>query len=151
VQNVIGSDVNELPSWPLLRPQIVWALRRAARVVAVSHDMAERVVSLGIPRERVLGQHNGVDGETFALRDKTEAPRQVGIADVARDRPVIVYVGNVKASKGAVDLVEAMAPLARKHGRPDALLCVVGSGDADATVAARVRDLGLEHSVRLCG
>src|SRR6185312_4298521 len=116
VQNVIGSDVNELPRYPALGPQIRWALRRAARVVAVSHDMAERVVELGVPRERVVGQHNGVDGETFALRDKAEARRRVGIADVAGDRPVIVYVGNVKASKGAVDLVEAMAPLARKHG-----------------------------------
>jgi glycosyltransferase involved in cell wall biosynthesis len=149
VQNVIGSDVNELPAWPLLRPQIVWALRRAARVVAVSHDMAERVVSLGVPRPRVLGQHNGVDGETFALRDKAEARRRVGLDDITR--PVIVYVGNVKVGKGAVDLVEAMAPLARKHGRSDALLCVVGSGEADAAVAARVRDLGLEQSVRLCG
>src|SRR6185312_8449317 len=36
-------------------------------------------------------------------------------------------------------------------GRADALLCVVGSGDADGEVAARVRALGLERSVRLCG
>jgi glycosyltransferase involved in cell wall biosynthesis len=153
VQNVIGSDVNELPSWPALRPQIVWALCRAAKVVAVSHDMAERVVELGVPRERVLGQHNGVDGQTFALRDKAEARRHVGIDHLVGDppRPVIVYVGNVKVSKGARDLVEAMAPLARKHGRADALLYVVGSGDADAEIAARVRELGLEGSVRLVG
>ncbi len=110
VQNVIGSDVNELPSWPALRPQIRWALGRAGRVVAVSHDMAERVVELGIPRARVLGQHNGVDGETFALRDKAEARRRVGVDHAG---PVILYVGNVKISKGAKVLVEAMAPLAR--------------------------------------
>jgi glycosyltransferase involved in cell wall biosynthesis len=157
VQNVIGSDVNELPDRPALRPQILWALRRADRVVAVSHDMAARVVELGIPRERVLGQHNGVDGETFALRDKAEARRRVGIDAVVQNgsdgppRPVILYVGNVKIAKGVKVLVEAMAPLAQRHGRGDALLCVVGSGEADAEIAARVRELGLEKSVRLCG
>src|SRR5262249_5996860 len=35
VQNVIGTDVNELPERAALRPQIVRALRRADRVVAV--------------------------------------------------------------------------------------------------------------------
>lgn len=148
VQNVIGSDVNELPAYPALGPQIRWALRRAARVVAVSHDMADRVVELGVPRERVVGQHNGVDGETFTLRDKAEARRRVGID---HQGPVIVYVGNVKISKGAKVLVEAMAALARKHGRADALLCVVGSGEADAEVRARVEELGLGGTVRLCG
>jgi glycosyltransferase involved in cell wall biosynthesis len=110
--------------------------------------MADRVVELGISRARVLGQHNGVDGETFTLRDRAEARRRVGID---HEGPVIVYVGNVKVAKGARDLVEAMAPLARRHGRADALLCVVGSGEADAEVAARVRDLGLGSTVRLCG
>jgi glycosyltransferase involved in cell wall biosynthesis len=148
VQNVIGSDVNELPQRPALRPQILWALGRAARVIAVSRDMASRVVDLGIPRARVLAQHNGVDGATFALRDKTEARRRLGVEHAG---PIIVYVGNVKIGKGIKVLVDAMAPLAQQHGRGDALLCVVGSGEADAEIAARVRELGLGRSVRLCG
>jgi glycosyltransferase involved in cell wall biosynthesis len=148
VQNVIGSDVNELPQRPALRPQILWALRRARRVIAVSRDMASRVVELGIPRARVLAQHNGVDGATFALRDKAEARRHLGIEHAG---PIILYVGNVKKGKGIQVLVDAMAPLAHKHGRSDALLCVVGSGEADVEIAARVRELGLTSSVRLCG
>jgi glycosyltransferase involved in cell wall biosynthesis len=31
------------------------------------------------------------------------------------------------------------------------LVCIVGSGEADGVVAARVRELGLEQHVRLCG
>jgi len=149
VQNVIGSDVNELPERPALRPQILWALRRAGRVVAVSRDMADRVVSLGIPRARVVAQHNGVDGQTFARRDRAEARRHVGLG--GEERPIILYVGNVKIGKGVKVLVDAMAPLARTHGRGDALLCIVGSGEADAEIAARVAELGLAGSVRLCG
>jgi glycosyltransferase involved in cell wall biosynthesis len=148
VQNVIGSDVNELPQRRILGPQIRAALRRAERVIAVSRDMGERVVELGVPRARVVAQHNGVDGETFALRPMAEARRRVGLA---HEGPVIVYVGNVKIGKGVKVLVEAMAPLVRRHGRRDALLCVVGSGEADGEIAARVRELGIEANVRLCG
>lgn len=148
VQNVIGTDVNELPDRPSLGPQIRWALRRAGRVIAVSHAMAERVVSLGVPRGRVVAQHNGVEGETFAIRSAAEARKRVGLD---HEGPVIVYVGNVKIGKGVKVLVEAMAPLVRRHGRSDALLCVVGSGEADQEIAKAVRDLGLEEHVRLAG
>lgn len=150
VQNVIGTDVNELPERPGLGPQIKSALRRAGRVIAVSRAMAERVVSLGVPRARVVAQHNGVDGQVFAPRGIEEARRRVGL-DHRHGRPVIVYVGNVKIGKGVEVLVEAMAPLTRRHGKKDALLCVVGSGEADREIAARVRDLGLSSHVRLAG
>jgi glycosyltransferase involved in cell wall biosynthesis len=116
--------------------------------VAVSRDLADRVVSLGVPRERVVAQHNGVDGATFAPRDFAAARRRVGLD---HQGPVIVYVGNVKIGKGVGVLVDSMAPLLRRHGREDALLCIVGSGEAEAEIAARVRDLGLSRHVRLAG
>jgi glycosyltransferase involved in cell wall biosynthesis len=148
VQNVIGSDVNELPDLPSLGPQIRWALRRAERVVAVSAAMGERVVSLGVPRERVVVQLNGVNGEEFTLRDRAEARARVGLDHAG---PIVVYVGNVKIDKGAQVLVDATAPLVRRHGRKDVLVCIVGSGEHEAQIAARVRELGLGEHVRLCG
>jgi glycosyltransferase involved in cell wall biosynthesis len=148
VQNVIGTDVNELPERPALGRQIRAALRRAQRVVAVSRHMADRVVALGIPRDRVVAQHNGVDGTTFAPRDRAEARKRVGLDHRG---PVIVYVGNVKIGKGVGVLVDSMAPLIRRHGREGALLCIVGSGEAEAEIAARVRDLGLQSNIRLAG
>ncbi|APR82233.1 Glycosyl transferase, group 1 family protein [Minicystis rosea] len=148
VQNVIGTDVNALAQRGELRPQIRWALRRAGRVIAVSEDLADRAAELDVPRHRIVAQHNGVDGATFVVRDSAAARRQVGLE---HDGPVIVYVGNVRIAKGTKVLVEAMAPLARKHGRGDALLCIVGGGEAEAEVTARVRELGLERTVRFCG
>jgi glycosyltransferase involved in cell wall biosynthesis len=148
VQNVIGTDVNELGDVPFLGPQIRWALRRAERVVAVCAAMGERVVSLGVPRERVVAQLNGVDGEEFAPRDRAEARARVGIDHAG---PIVVFVGNVKIDKGAEVLVDATAQLVRRHGRGDVLVCVVGSGEHEARVAARVRELGLGDHVRLCG
>ncbi|MFT3767013.1 MAG: glycosyltransferase [Minicystis sp.] len=148
VENVIGTDVNTLPQRRELRPQIRWALRRAERVIAVSQDMADRVAELDVPRSRIVAQHNGVDGDTFVIRDAAAARKRIGLA---HDGPVIVYVGNVRITKGTKVLVEAMAPLAQKYGRGDALLCIVGGGEAEPEVTARVRELGLEKTVRFCG
>jgi glycosyltransferase involved in cell wall biosynthesis len=147
VQNVIGTDVNELSTWPVLGPQIRWALRRARRVVAVSRAMADRVVALGVPRANVAWRHNGVDGAVFAPRNKSEARRRVG---VDHSGPLVLYAGNVKLSKGVGVLVEAMARLAAEHRRADVMCVVVGSG-ATAEIAARVRALGLDKSFRLVG
>lgn len=148
ITTVLGSDVNELPNHRLLGPQIRWSLRRARRVVAVSRAMGERVIELGVPRRNVVVQHNGVEGDRFALRDRRAARDALG---VDHDRPMVLYVGNVKVSKGCEVLVEAMSPLVRGHGKGDVELVVVGSGDADALLQQRVAELGLEKNVRLAG
>jgi glycosyltransferase involved in cell wall biosynthesis len=106
------------------------------------------VEGLGVPRRKVIVQHNGVDGEEFAIRDRAEARRRVG---VEHDRPIVLYVGNVKVGKGCKDLVEAMDPLVRRLGRDDVELDIVGSGDAQEALEARTRELGLEKNIRFRG
>jgi glycosyltransferase involved in cell wall biosynthesis len=148
ITNVLGSDVNEQPKDPALRGQIIRGFKRAQRIVAVSRAMGDALVELGVARERVVVQHNGVDGAKFAIRDKAEARARLGIEHRG---PVVVYVGNVKIGKGVKVLVDAVSPLTRRLGKSDVLVCVVGSGEDQAEIAARVRELGVEKNVRLAG
>jgi glycosyltransferase involved in cell wall biosynthesis len=148
VANVLGSDINEQTKNPALRTMIRWGLMRAERVVAVSRALRDGVIALGVPPERVLVQHNAVDGEAFALRDKAEARAYLGIQ---HHGPIIVYVGNLKLGKGVRVLVDSVNPLIRRLGASDVLLCIVGGGEAEDEIALRVRQLGVEKAVRLCG
>ena len=148
VTAVLGSDVNEFPDLFGLRPQIRFGFKRAQRVLAVSRDIAARVVDLGAPRERVLVQHNGVDGARFCLRDRAEARKSVGIE---HERPVIGYVGNIRPVKGSDVLIEAMDHLVKQTGNPDAELWIIGSGEIEAQVRARATALGLDSRVRFLG
>lgn len=145
---VLGSDVNEFPDLFGLRPQIRFGFRRAQRVLAVSRDIAARVVELGAPRERVLVQHNGVDGARFKIRSRAEARKSVGIE---HERPVIGYVGNIRPVKGSDVLIEAMDHLVKQIGNHDAELWIVGSGEIEAQVRARTKALGLDSRVRFLG
>jgi glycosyltransferase involved in cell wall biosynthesis len=148
VTAVLGSDVNEFPDLFGLRPQIRYGFQRAQRVLAVSRAIADRVVELGAPRERVLVQHNGVDGARFRIRDRAEARKSVGIE---HDRPVIGYVGNIRPVKGSDVLIEAMDHLVKQLGNTEAELWIVGSGEIEAQVRARTTALGLDSRVRFLG
>jgi teichuronic acid biosynthesis glycosyltransferase TuaC len=126
-----GSDINVNAKLPGPRRQLAWALPRAARVVAVSQPLADEVAALGVDRARIALVRNGVDGELFAPRDRAAARRALGLpADV----PIALYVGNLKAAKGVLDLLDAFARLAARI--PDAHLVIVGGGEERAAVEA---------------
>lgn len=149
VTAVLGSDVNDLPhSFFGLKPQITWGLKRAQRVLSVSGAMAERVVELGVPRERVIVQHNGVNGERFAIRDRDAARDEVGLP---HRRPVIGYVGNLRSEKGSDVLIEAMDHLVKKLGVTEPELVIVGSGELQQQLEKRVQALALSSNVRFAG
>jgi len=148
VTSLLGSDVNEFPGLFGISPQIRWGFQRAQRVIAVSRSIADRAVELGAPRERVLVQHNGVDGARFKIQDRQEARKSVGIE---HDRPVIGYVGNIRPVKGSDVLIEAMDHLVKQLGNTTAELWIAGAGEIEEQVRARATALGLDDRIRFLG
>jgi glycosyltransferase involved in cell wall biosynthesis len=121
-----GSDINVIAKLPGPRRLTTWALSRAARVVAVSRALADEVVAMGVPRERVAIVMNGVDSELFHPRDRAAARAELGLPA----GPLALYVGNLKEEKGVLDLARAWANV------PGATLAVVGGGPAKAALDA---------------
>jgi glycosyltransferase involved in cell wall biosynthesis len=127
-----GSDINVIAKLPGPRRLTAWALPRAARVVAVSRALADEVVALGVRRERVAIVMNGVDGELFQPADRAAARAELGLPA----GPLALYVGNLKADKGVLDLARAWASV------PRGTLAIVGGGPARAELEAAVAPLG---------
>lgn len=145
VIGVLGSDVNLLAARPVLRSEIQWGLQQARRVLAVSEALRRRVIELGVAPEKVVVQRNGVDGERFVLRDYEEARVRLGLP---ADRRIVCCVGNLVPVKGQDVLVEAMGVL---RAVPCVDLALVGAGEMQEALQARVRALGLEGRVHLPG
>jgi glycosyltransferase involved in cell wall biosynthesis len=146
IATVLGSDINELPSRPGLGFQIRRGLARADRVVAVSEALAEQVARLGVRRDRIVVQHNGVDGEVFTPGDRHAARISLGLA---AERRLVGYVGRLSHEKGVDVLVDAMGALSRRDERVD--LAIVGSGPADPALRAKACALGLGARLRFLG
>lgn len=125
-----GSDINVMARLPGPRKLTAWALGRCARVVAVSRALADEVAALGVPRERIALVMNGVDSALFHPRDRAEARRALNLPP----GPLALYVGNLKADKGVLDLAAAWRTVARD--RPDASLAIVGGGPARGELEA---------------
>jgi len=146
VVKVHGSDLNVQAASRLRRPQIRAALRGAAAVVAVSEALARKAMELGARDDTVHTVYNGVDGHLFQRGDRTEARRRLGLPP---ETPVVLYVGNLKASKGCHDLVQAFPTLVSRHH--DARLIYVGDGPDRASLEDRAASLCCAPAVRFEG
>lgn len=147
VVKVHGSDLNVQATHALRRPQIAASLRGAAAVVAVSRALAGKAAELGVDASRVHTIYNGVDGVRFAPGDKAGARARLGLDGI--DGPLLLYVGNLKESKGCLDLLEAFAVMS--PAQPQARLVYVGEGSCRAALLARASALGVDARVRLAG
>lgn len=146
VVKVHGSDLNVLATFALRRRQIGWALRHADGVVAVSRALADKAVALGARPASTTVIYNGVDGALFAPGSRAEARQRLGLP---ADTPFVLYVGNLKASKGCLDLIDAFPALRR--AQPRARLAYVGSGPCRAELLQRAAAHGCSDSVHLPG
>jgi glycosyltransferase involved in cell wall biosynthesis len=132
-----GSDINVIARIPGPRRLMRWLLPRATRVVAVSRALADEIAALGVPRDRIALVMNGVDGELFRPRDRAAARAALGLPG---DGPLLLHVGNLKASKGVLDLAAAFERAAAVH--PTVRLAVVGGGEEQAALDAVAARLG---------
>ena len=146
VLKVHGSDLNVQAEYTLRRPQIRAALRGADAVVSVSQALADKAIALGADASRVHVLYNGVNHALFAPGLRSEARARLNLATTT---PLLLYVGNLKASKGCLDLLEAFPALLARY--PGARLTYVGNGPDRDALRARILALGYEEHIQLAG
>lgn len=146
VVKVHGSDLNVQAAFALRRPQISSALRHARAVVTVSKALAEKATAMGTDASRVHVIYNGVDASLFAPGPRTEARTRLGLA---RSEPLLLYVGNLKESKGCLDLINALPAVLQRH--PEARVAFVGAGACRAAMLQRAQALGCADRLLLPG
>jgi glycosyltransferase involved in cell wall biosynthesis len=146
VVKVHGSDLNVQANHALRRPQIRSALTGAAGVVAVSRALAAKAVALGVHPSNVHVLYNGVDTSVFSPDSRSEARSRLGFSTYS---PLLLFVGNLKPSKGCLDLLEAFPALLAVQ--PLARLVYVGTGAARAALLARAEALGCLDHVEVAG
>ncbi|HOY36287.1 MAG TPA: glycosyltransferase [Piscinibacter sp.] len=146
IAKVHGSDVNVFTREPARRAQICWALNHSRHVVAVSQALADRLAELGVDPARTTVLYNGVDPVRFHPVPRAQARRDLGFAD---DERVILYVGNILASKGCMDLMEAFGQL--RERLPGLTLVYVGAGPLVRALTERAAAMGASDRVRFAG
>lgn len=129
-------------------------LRHADCVIAISRDIADRLMHFEHPPRRLARIPNAVDMMKFEPAPADEKARLRERLGFPAGRTIVLYVGRLSRAKGVMMLIEAWSELIGKF--PDAYLVMVGSGkgswdDCEADIAAYVRDHELTSRVALAG
>ncbi len=126
VIKVHGTDINVKATMPGQRIQICWALRNAGAVVAVSDALCQRLLDLGVPKEKIRLLYNGVDLDVFEPKPQIEARNFLGIEP---HQKLILFVGNLELTKGCKELLFAFSELLKED--KNIHLHLVGRGRAE--------------------
>jgi glycosyltransferase involved in cell wall biosynthesis len=123
--------------------------RFANRIIAVSHAVKRHLVAQGIPDERVMVVHNGVDLRSLARPSSRERLcREWGIAESA---PLLVTVGRLVPTKGHRDLLQALRLLVQDPRWQQLRLLVVGTGVLLGQLQTEAAQAGLADRVVFAG
>jgi glycosyltransferase involved in cell wall biosynthesis len=111
--------------------------QKAHRVIAVSEPMAQQLIRLGAPPEKVILLPYGIPVAQFSIASPQLNP------------PVFLAVGRLVPKKGPRHTIEAFA---RVHAQmPEARLRMVGDGMEEEACRTLVQRLGLEEAVEFFG
>lgn len=132
------------------RAQLVAALNRVDRVLAVADALLRHVRGLGVQPRSAAVVGNGVDIERFRPEPWQAARERIGLPVDAR---VLVSVGGLCERKGFHRVIEVMPTLLGRH--PGLHLLIVGGagpeGNWGPRLAEQARALGLSERVHLLG
>jgi len=137
VMKVHGSDLNEYLAYPARKAQISYVAKRSQGVLCVSLALADKLASIGVNRELIRVVYNGVDSSKFFAVDEVPTTQ------------TLLFVGNLKESKGIVDLLDAFLQI--HSSQPGVRLVIAGAGPATKTLRSMIIAAGIEEKVDLLG
>ena len=119
-------------------------MRRVQRLVAISDSVREFLRRAGLPEDKLLTIHYGLDELPAAPSELT--PEQAGIGAEA---PLVLAIGRLIAQKDHETLLRAFALVRGRH--PEARLAILGWGTLEEQTRALAHELGLADAVVLPG
>jgi glycosyltransferase involved in cell wall biosynthesis len=126
-----------------------WSLPKADRVVTVCDAFKQKLVKMGVSRERIHVQHNSIRPEPAVKVEEMRAlQRRLGMKEGTR---MILAVGRLSKEKAQIVLLRAFKNLSETHGEINARLVIVGDGPEREPLAAAAASLGLSDRVIFTG
>ncbi len=126
-----------------------WSLRGVYRMVTVCRPFADKLVALGVPREKITILHNAVKPFVRPPAEQVEQLRRS--LTLSDDEAVILSVGRLSFEKGHADLLRAGAALAAMPGAPRFRIVIVGEGPERDAVRRLASQLAIDKLVTLAG
>jgi glycosyltransferase involved in cell wall biosynthesis len=123
-----------------------WKYRQVDRFICSSDAIRKMLVADGIPANRTVTVHEGIDLERAAAAHPAPLHQELWLP---HDAPIVGNIAALVPHKGQRYLIDAAALVIRKV--PDARFVIVGEGELRDALQRHIRDLHIEKHVLLAG
>jgi glycosyltransferase involved in cell wall biosynthesis len=125
-----------------------WMLARFPHVIAVSSEIANRLVQAGMPRGRITTVLNGIDTQAFRHDPSRIAPSRASL-NLSSATAIIGSVGRLERQKRFDLLIEAVAILRRQQR--DVTLVIAGDGSLAPALRLKAEQEGIAGACVFAG
>lgn len=139
-----GSDINVFSNDLLKRIMIKWAMKHAKHVISVSKSLKQKLVNIGVEANKIHVIYNGVDHNLFHPADKAIARASLNLPIHLK---IILFVGNLKVSKGCIDLANAYKCTKTNN----TCLIYIGAGQGLAELKSIGNDISPDKKIIFAG
>ena len=140
-----GADISLWGHKPYANRMMRAAAAQAAGLLAVSEALANDMVAIGLPRDKIAVHYTGLDHSAFRPLPRDESRARLADLGVPADGPLIATVGALIPRKGQAFVIEALASL------PGVRLALVGMGADEAMLRTLAGKLDLADRVHFLG
>ena len=137
IVTIHGSDIFKTVNNPILKIPVKLALKNADSIIAVSQALAEKAISIQIPKEKIQIIPTGVDLNKFPMSDNPQRQN------------TLLYVGTLIERKGLIYLLKAMKQV--KIHFPGYKLLIVGEGGLKDSLERYTSENNLSEQVIFLG
>lgn len=132
-----GFDASHRPTIEKYRKEYKRLFEIASKIVVVSNDMAEQLITLGAPELKIINNPYGVETEKFYGGNPQNSEK------------IVLAVGRFAGKKAPHLTIKAFDKVLEKH--PDAKLVMIGGGELLTASQKLVEELQLKHAVAILG
>jgi len=119
------------------------ALRKAEHVFTVSNNSKQDIHNyFKTPEDKISITYNAVDAD-FGIKDRNEISYLYEKYSIPRDKRLLLYVGNMKAHKNLIVLLEAL----KLMNREDVRLLLVGKAFKSVNLDKQEKMMGIDKQV----
>lgn len=127
---------------------------RVGRFVAISSEIRDCLVRVGVDARRIVSIPNGIDSKRFEPLTREATARLRAALSLTEDSLILIYTGRLALSKGVMTLLELWAEVRREF--PTGKLLIVGTGkgsfdNCESEMRAFIAAHDLASSVTLTG
>ena len=142
VITIQGSDIFQVPHYPLGRRATRATLQKCDRVTALTQSLKDAAVATGVAADHIDVIPNGVHVADFA-------PPCITNEGQSQRAKLILFVGSLITRKGVNHLLDALPQVFAKY--PQHRAVVIGNGPEEGTLRQQADRLGLASRVDFLG